>query len=67
MTEAEKLVVARLLMAIDDYRKPQGFTIQTGRDLDACLTETAQVREARTVALDRAIAAARELLDLSDH
>jgi hypothetical protein len=66
MSADEKLVVMRLLMAIDDFRQPVRFKLGLPPKFDEFGTKLADADEvlaARSEALDAAMAAARALAE----
>lgn len=65
MTDTEKLMVARLLAAIEDCRRPQRFKIGLPprfNELNDRLADTASISHDRNLALETAISAARHAI-----
>jgi hypothetical protein len=64
MTDTEKLIVSRLIMAVDAYRKPQRFTVPLSPapfEFDRLLEAAERDRQAAASDLDAALAKAKTI------
>jgi hypothetical protein len=65
MTDNEKLIIFRLLQAIEDHRRSERFTLSLPPkhgELEAKQQNINEIRKARQDKLDKAMTDARELL-----